>query len=389
MTKKTKIVSSVIVLLGIIVLFFALTSKKNILIVDDKIKGFEQEPIIDDEFVYVPLSVIEKLYNVTAQHKGDKQWQLTINDKTTEFDLISKEIIVNGEEYSDPLKVEEDKIMLPNTFIEEHYNLVASADSSEVSVKSKSTIPILMYHTVNERPNDTINTQPERFEEHLKALSEANYNGITPFQLYDYYFNQKDLPENPILITLDDGYRDNYTTAYPILKKYGLQATVFVIASRIEHEGVNNYPNEIPKFKWEEAHEMKDYITIQSHTWDSHRKIEQQAGKDIGQIAAPQKKSDGTWETREEYVARITKDISAAQDIIREKMGYESVIISYPYGESSEEVREIASELGAKIGVTVKKGVNYSYESLMQLNRITVDGNFTGEELVKIIQETK
>lgn len=378
--------------LGAIVAFIALALINNSgedLTIDGKHMSPKNEIIVENEMVYIPLTLINELYNVDVTSSGDLK-SLTVNGSTISFDTKTKEIIEeDGKVYKDSLLVKEEEIFIPESFVEHFFNLKVTKDDSNYSVTSKKVIPILMYHTVNDRANDTINTQPENFEEQIKALHDAGYNSITPFELHDYYFNHGELPENPILITFDDGYKDNFTNAYPILKKYNTKATIFIIASRIEQEGMNSYPNEVPKFTWEDAAQMSDLVTIQNHTWDSHRKIDTEKGKQVGQIAAPQKKEDGTWETKEEYLNRITLDIASAQNVIKEKMGYESIMISYPYGEYSEELLEVANNLGVKMGVTVKKGVNYSYDSLMELKRITVDGNYSGEQLVNLIKETK
>ena len=94
----------------------------------------------------------------------------------------------------------------------------------------KNNITILMYHRVTskESPLDSnvITSSKENFEKQMKYLSE-NCNVIT--------FNDlKEKPKkNSIIITFDDGYKDNYTTAYPILKKYNLPATIFLATGHI------------------------------------------------------------------------------------------------------------------------------------------------------------
>lgn len=80
-------------------------------------------------------------------------------------------------------------------------------------------VPMFLYHQVNPVSSVT----PELFEEHLKILKEKNMNTIT---LSEY--GRGELGKNPFLITLDDGYYDNYTEVFPLLKKYNMKATIFL-----------------------------------------------------------------------------------------------------------------------------------------------------------------
>lgn len=80
-------------------------------------------------------------------------------------------------------------------------------------------VPMFLYHQVNSLSNVT----PELFEEHLKILKEKNMNTIT---LKEY--GDGNIPNNSFLITLDDGYYDNYSVVFPLLKKYNMKATVFL-----------------------------------------------------------------------------------------------------------------------------------------------------------------
>lgn len=80
-------------------------------------------------------------------------------------------------------------------------------------------VPVFLYHQVNHLSNIT----PELFEEHLKILKEKKMNTIT---LSEY--GRKETPKNSVLITLDDGYYDNYKIVFPLLKKYNMKATIFL-----------------------------------------------------------------------------------------------------------------------------------------------------------------
>ncbi|EYE87550.1 polysaccharide deacetylase [Fervidicella metallireducens AeB] len=125
----------------------------------------------------------------------------------------------------------------------------------------KQSIPVLTYHRVN---YETINTSvptltPEEFDKQMSYLKKHGYNTITAEDLYKYYNNKKvQLPKKSILITFDDGWKDNYENAYPILKKYNYKATIFLATGKI---GTENF------MTWDNIREMQDYgISFGGHT---------------------------------------------------------------------------------------------------------------------------
>ena len=77
-------------------------------------------------------------------------------------------------------------------------------------------VPILMYHHLSEDVTNSEMVSPEQFEAQIRALAEAGYTGISFDELQAYVLRGEPLPEKPVVITFDDGYRSNYTLAYPI-----------------------------------------------------------------------------------------------------------------------------------------------------------------------------
>ncbi|EAX46446.1 polysaccharide deacetylase [Thermosinus carboxydivorans Nor1] len=119
-------------------------------------------------------------------------------------------------------------------------------------------IPVLNYHKVDTLYH-SLSISPEEFEEQMAYLHENGYHAITPDQLMNYLNRGKPLPDKPVLITFDDGYLDNYTNAYPILKKYGFTATIFLVTDLIGND---------PRFmNWDQVREMqKNGFIFGSHT---------------------------------------------------------------------------------------------------------------------------
>jgi hypothetical protein len=81
-------------------------------------------------------------------------------------------------------------------------------------------VPIIMYHEVKTSKLGKDAISPYEFESDLKFLQENSYTPITMTQLIDYVYNDAALPENPIILSFDDGYLNNYVYAYPLLEQY-------------------------------------------------------------------------------------------------------------------------------------------------------------------------
>lgn len=115
-------------------------------------------------------------------------------------------------------------------------------------------VPILYYHSISDQPVGIreLSVTVKDFEAQMRYLAENGYTAITFADLDDFTSFEK-----PVIITLDDGYADNYSNAYPILKKYGFQATIFIISGLIDTAGY---------LTREEMAEMTDIISFQGHT---------------------------------------------------------------------------------------------------------------------------
>lgn len=121
-------------------------------------------------------------------------------------------------------------------------------------------VMIFEYHRVNDitAKTDDYSLSREEFQEQLDYFKENNYHTIS---LMDFIRAEKygeELPENPIILTFDDGYEDNYTNMMPMVKAMNMKATMFMATNYV---GKENYVN------WQQLKEMQaNGIEIGSHT---------------------------------------------------------------------------------------------------------------------------
>lgn len=127
------------------------------------------------------------------------------------------------------------------------------------AVRSKYVIPVIMYHHIMQStPSDRLSVAPLTFEKQMVFLVRKNYKVLNLEQVASLIKNRKRPKTKSVAITFDDGYLDVYKNAYPVLKKYNIPATVFII---VDFVGLEGYMN------WDQIQEMaRNNITFGCHT---------------------------------------------------------------------------------------------------------------------------
>ena len=123
-------------------------------------------------------------------------------------------------------------------------------------------VPVLMYHAVGDDcwGEESLFVKPEELEKQLQYLSENGYETIFFEDL-----SRIEQYEKPVLLTFDDGYDDNAETLLPLLQKYGMKATIFLIAGDV------GKPHKLTRAQLTEL-VQSGLVSIQSHGW-SHRNM--------------------------------------------------------------------------------------------------------------------
>lgn len=244
-------------------------------------------------------------------------------------------------------------------------------------------VPILMYHNIGDE-----NLPSELLEEHIKGLYDAGYTGVSFDEMIDYVEKGTHLPEKPVCITFDDGYYSNYEYAYPILEKYNMKATIFVIGSSVGSK--TNYKDTdypiTPHFDFSEAKEMVNsgLVSIQSHTYDMHQWAPYESGDNVRTSILP---FEG--ESEEDYINVVRKDFEKSADEIYKGTGVYPNVLAYPLGESNDLSAAILSEMGVKATLSIGGRGNLLIKGLPQslycLSRFYVQDDTTADEIINYV----
>lgn len=101
----------------------------------------------------------------------------------------------------------------------------------------RNGLPVLMYHKVSDNnAPDYLTVSSEQIAKHFSYLTKKKYTTLFLSELTSYIYDNKPLPARPVLITFDDGYKNNFTTLYPLLKKYNIKANIFLVAGFIQYQ---------------------------------------------------------------------------------------------------------------------------------------------------------
>ncbi|MEK4250160.1 polysaccharide deacetylase family protein [Paenibacillus sp. FSL W7-1287] len=254
----------------------------------------------------------------------------------------------------------------------------------DMGVYYRNQVAVLMYHAIMEEPTDASIISAKQFREHMQWLKEEGFTPIS-IEQYDAFIHEAaEVPDNAVLITFDDGYENFYTYAFPILKEFGYAAVNFVIVSGVDDPSLPG----IKKLSWEQMREMKEQdIAFHNHTYDMHA-FGAVNGEGIElpvTISNLYRAEDDRMETDEEYIARVTDDLSKAEQRLQEELGNTLSVIAFPYGAYNERLLNIIDSLDIRTAFTIQAGMNTADDKLgYRINAGRSDQ--TAEELLSVLK---
>jgi peptidoglycan/xylan/chitin deacetylase (PgdA/CDA1 family) len=216
--------------------------------------------------------------------------------------------------------------------------VLLAAGGTSLWLSRHYVVPIIVYHHVNRLDSPQPDTvSPERFEWHMAYLKKHRYTVLPLRALVRIIRQGKPLPPRSVVITFDDGYEDNYTRAFPVLKKYGFPATIFVISDVLNTKGF---------LTTEQMREMHAQgIDIGSHT-RLHPYL-----------------PDASSERRRE-------EIFGSKARLERELGAEIALFAYPAGGFEEESKRLVAQAGYAGACSTNRGYDRFNRDVFELKRI-------------------
>jgi len=214
------------------------------------------------------------------------------------------------------------------------------------------TVPVLAYHQFAEKSTNSMTVSREAFAAQMQLLKVKGYRVISLQQLVDFLDFRGQLPEKSVVITIDDGWRSAYDIAFPILRKYGYPATLFVYTQLISGGGKT--------LSWDQVREMSAQgLDVQCHTI-SHRNL-----------ALPQGQ-----ESADQYFTTIAREIAESARTIEQQLGKRPTILAYPYGDTNGLAITLLKSQGYRAALTVTRESNPFFAAPFRLGRSMIYGDF-------------
>lgn len=219
-------------------------------------------------------------------------------------------------------------------------------------------VPILMYHSVTARdemvqPYYRTNTTPQVFAQHMKYLHENGYVSVGLSEAVQFIEGHGDPAMRPVAITFDDGYRDFYSDAFPILDQFGLKATMYVPTAYI-------------------GDEPRPFQGMDCMTWGEIREL-RQCGIEFGShtVSHPQ--------LRSVPAEQVRKEVQVSKDRIEQELSCGITSFAYPYAfpemdrSFTQSLRGMLEEAGYENGVSTIIGTAGAASDRLFLKRLPVN----------------
>lgn len=204
---------------------------------------------------------------------------------------------------------------------------------------------ILMYHSIGD--NEVFFTvRTEEFENQMEYLSRNSFNVVPLSALLD----REKMQKRTVILTFDDGYLDNYENVFPVLKKYGFPATIFLAIGFMGSKMNNSYNKPLDMLKWDQIKEMHNsgIIDFEPHTRNH---------KNLADVA----------------LSEASSEIDLSRDDIENNLNKKCNFFCYPHGGYNDKIKEFLESRGFTGAVCTSEGIFKSGDDIFSIRRNSID----------------
>ena len=213
-------------------------------------------------------------------------------------------------------------------------------------VQSQAPVPVLMYHVIADPPSSAqlpeLYVGPKTFDQQMEALKKQGYTGVSLNQVYGAWFKGGELPEKPVVVSFDDGYRSQYVYARPELRKLGWPGVLSAIAGRIGRPNAELSNQMVQSM-------INDGWELDSHTIN-HVDVSQASG------------------------AQLQDEVSGSRKMLQQRFHQPVNFFCYPSGRYDAQAIQAVRAAGYLGATTTDEGLASKSEPYT-LERIRVDGS--------------
>ncbi len=208
-------------------------------------------------------------------------------------------------------------------------------------LRSGYVVPVLMYHSVDENWKESkLSVSPESFRRQMEFLVKNKYNIVSLHKIKELQESGRPIPHKTIAITFDDGYENNYTNAFGVMKEYNIPAAIFVVLNKIGREGYLTWP-QIEKM-------AENNIEIGSHT--------------LSECYLPDIKDE----------AQLKREIYDSRRILKERIPQAGDFIAYCSGGFNKNIRQIVIDAGYDGACATNPGKDYPDDDIYAIKRLRI-----------------
>ena len=220
-----------------------------------------------------------------------------------------------------------------------------------LTLPAQAAVMLIYHHVASDTPRVS-SVSADELRGHLQYFKDNNFQVIGLDLLIKQLREGTPVADNAVVITFDDSYENNFTTAHPILQQFGYPYTIFISPGSIDK-------GDGPLLNWQQVKQMSDDgVLVANHAmWHEH-------------MAKP-----AADETEQQWLARMQQSILAAEDKIEQVTGQRHQWLAYPYGEYSAPLEQLVSELGF-IGIGQHSGAVGNNSALTRLPRFPAAGRY-------------